>query len=187
MFQDIVSFQVTYFRALILNNTNSDPHLQTRLCQHHPIHKQTWTRFNLEGNIHSLSNHLADLTYTGTYYISIPSRPGEKKEMEHGRGIIIIRIGTRPPCPSILRLPLGRRGQVLIPVLRDEDVVLDPHATHVPVLVQHFRVNVLRVDRVPEEVRVEVLAAEVANIGTLRQLVHFTNPVGEVFGWFSCR
>lgn len=38
---------------------------------------------------------------------------------------------------------LGRRRQILIPLLRNEDIILDPHAAHSPVLLEHSLVNVL--------------------------------------------
>lgn len=59
-------------------------------------------------------------------------------------------------------LPLGRRRQVLEPVLGDEDVVLDAHAADVPVAVELGLVDVLGVLGVLEEVALDVLAAEVA-------------------------
>ena len=59
-------------------------------------------------------------------------------------------------------LALGRPRQVLVPVLGDEDVVLDPHTAHVPVPAQRLLIDVLGVDGVPEEVALDVLAAEVA-------------------------
>ena len=59
-------------------------------------------------------------------------------------------------------LALGRPRQVLVSVLGDEDVVFNSHSAHVPILVQHLLVDVLGVDGVPEEVALNVLAAEVA-------------------------
>jgi hypothetical protein len=42
-------------------------------------------------------------------------------------------------------LALGRRRQILISVLRDQDIVFDPHASHRVVLLQELLVDVLRI------------------------------------------
>ena len=62
-------------------------------------------------------------------------------------------------------LAFGRPRQVLVPGLGDENVVLDPHTADVPVFAQHLLIDVLGVDGVPEEVALNVLAAEVAGKG----------------------
>jgi len=56
---------------------------------------------------------------------------------------------------------LRRLSQVLIPVLGDEDVVLDAHAADIPVLVELLFVDVPGVYGVVEEIALDVLATEV--------------------------
>lgn len=60
-------------------------------------------------------------------------------------------------------LPLGRRRQILVPVLGDQDAVLDAHAAHVPVPVEHLGVDVLGVIGVGEEEGLDVGAVEVTS------------------------
>ena len=59
-------------------------------------------------------------------------------------------------------LALGRRRQVLVPVLGNEDVVLDADAPDAVVSFEDFLVDELGVRRVVEEVALNVLAAEIA-------------------------
>ena len=46
---------------------------------------------------------------------------------------------------------LGRRRQILIPVLRDVNVVFDPHPSNRPVSLQDFFVDILAVFGIVEE------------------------------------
>ncbi len=55
---------------------------------------------------------------------------------------------------------LHRRRQVLKPIFGNQDVILDPHATDIPILVQHLEVDVRGMNRVAE-VRLDNKAAEV--------------------------
>ena len=52
------------------------------------------------------------------------------------------------------------RCQILIPVLRDQNVVLDPHTADIPVFVEDIRVDVFAVDGVLQ-VRLDDEFAEV--------------------------
>lgn len=61
-------------------------------------------------------------------------------------------------------LALRRRRQVLVPVRRDQDIVLDPHPAHGVVLLQQGLVDVRRVPRVLDVVA-ESVAREVAEVG----------------------
>jgi hypothetical protein len=74
---------------------------------------------------------------------------------------------------------LGRRGQILIAVLGDMDIVLDAHATNLPVPVQDSSINVLaqlwrfqiRVNNETAEVNLGMIStnAEIETVQDLRQ------------------
>ena len=69
---------------------------------------------------------------------------------------------------NLQRFPsLGRRRQVLVPVLGNQDAILDAHAADVPVLVQHLGVDVLSVIGVGEEEGLDVGAVEVTRVERL--------------------
>jgi hypothetical protein len=70
----------------------------------------------------------------------------------------------RPALLDIIEhlLALGGPSQVFIPVLRDQNVILDADPAHVPVLVEFLLVDVLGVSGVSEEVALNVFATEVA-------------------------
>ena len=55
---------------------------------------------------------------------------------------------------------LDRRRQILVPIFRNEDIILDAHTAYIPVLIQNIEVDVCSVYRV-SEVRLDYEAAEV--------------------------
>ncbi len=70
--------------------------------------------------------------------------------------------GSVPPVDQPLHLihVLHRRRQILKPVFGNQDIVLDPHPAHLPILVQHLEIDVRGVNRVAE-VGLDDKAAEV--------------------------
>ena len=75
---------------------------------------------------------------------------------------ITLLLPPPPPNNRTHLLPLRRVGQVLVPQLRDQDIILDAHAADGVVFLQDVDVDVSRVDGVAEEIPLEVLTAEVA-------------------------
>jgi len=53
----------------------------------------------------------------------------------------------------------GRR-QILIPILRNQDIILDSNASYIPILIQYIEIDVCRMNRI-SEIRFNDESAEV--------------------------
>jgi hypothetical protein len=55
---------------------------------------------------------------------------------------------------------LHRRRQILIPILRNQDIILDSNASYIPILIQYIEIDVCRMNRI-SEIRLDDESAEI--------------------------